>query len=372
MIYLDNAATSFPKPKCVNRAVKKCIEKYSANPGRSAHKLAIKASEEVYKTREFIGGLLSVDDSERIVFTLNATYALNIAIKSTITEKCHVLISDIEHNSVLRPIMKLLRTLGVEYSLFATDGDIEKNISAKIRPDTKAIISTLASNVTGKEIPLKVLSKIRKKHSLKLIVDASQAIGHKRINLKETPCDILCAPGHKALFGIQGCGFAVFCDRDSRDSFIEGGSGTDSLNPLMPETLPEHFEAGTLPTPAIVSLGAGIEYINSLGIDNVERKLSDLTEKITDAISEVDGIRIYGHEGAIISFSIDGIPSSVVARELDGYNICVRSGLHCAPMTHEKLGTTKFGLTRVSVSVLNDKSCADKLFRALKEIKNKY
>jgi len=372
LIYLDNAATTFPKPKSVIRAVRECIEKYCANPGRSAHKLALRASEEVYHTRELVADFLSLPDAERIVFTLNATYAMNLAIKSTITQKCHVLISDLEHNSVLRPIVKLARTLGVEYSVFATDGNIEKNISANIRPDTRAIISTLASNVTGKEIPLKLLSKMRKKHSVKLIVDASQLIGHKKINLKETPCDILCAPGHKALFGIQGIGFAAFCDNESRESFIEGGSGTDSLNPLMPETLPEHFEAGTLPTPAIVSLGAGIEYINSIGIDAVMKKIDDLTEKITDTLSDEKGIRIYGNSGGIVSFSLEGIPSSVVARELDGYHICVRSGLHCAPMTHEKLGTTKFGLTRVSVSVFNDKSCADKLFLAIKEIKNKY
>ena len=213
MIYLDNAATSFPKPRSDIKSVSDCIKKYCGNPSRSSHELSIRAGEAIFDTREKICGLLGVKDVERVVFTLNTTYALNIAIKTTITEKCHVIISDLEHNSVLRPIERLVKDLGVEYSVFNSDAaDLENEIATHVRDDTRALISTLCSNVTGREIPLSVLSRVRDKHRIALIVDAAQAAGHTDINLTKTPCDVLCAPGHKALFGIQGCGFAIFCD----------------------------------------------------------------------------------------------------------------------------------------------------------------
>lgn len=368
MIYLDNAATSFPKPKSVISETVNCIKKYCANSGRSSHRLAMKTSEEIYKTREAVSDFLSLGIPENICFTTNATYALNIAIKTLITSSCHILTSDIEHNSVLRPIHKLKETLNIEYSFFSTDGDIEKNIEALIKNTTRAIVCNLTSNVTGAEIPLKTLSKIAKKHGLILIVDASQIIGHKAINIKDCPCDALCAPAHKGLFGIQGCGFVAFGKNIPKESFIEGGSGNESIRLNMPELPPEHFEAGTLPAPAIVALRAGIEYVNDFGIDRINKKLNTLTELFKERIAEFKKTELFAAQNGIISFRLNGYSSSYISDKLNEFDIYTRSGLHCSPLAHKKLGTTATGLVRISLSCMTRKSDADGLYSALKDI----
>ena len=368
MIYLDNAATTFPKPESVIQKTEECIIRYCANSGRSSHALAVKTSEEIFNTRDTLSNFLCFDKPENICFTLNATYSLNMAIKCFITEKCHVLISDIEHNAIVRPLNKLKEEIGVEYSLFSTDGDIEANIKSSIKPDTKAIVSTLCSNVTGFEIPLKTLSSIAMEHNLILIVDASQLIGHKKINLSETPCDALCAPAHKGLFGIQGAGFTVFPKAPPVKTLIEGGSGNDSLNQSMPKELPERFEAGTLPSPSIVSLGAGINFINEVGIEEISKRLDYLTNVFCEELQKIKNAKIYSAKNGIISFSVSGLGSSLVSNVLSDYGICTRSGLHCAPLAHLKLGTVKNGLTRVSLSYFNSENDALYLFRALRKI----
>ena len=368
MIYLDNAATSFPKPRSVICATVNCIKKYCANSGRSSHKLAVKTSEEIYQTREAVSAFLSLGIPENVCFTTNATYALNIAIKTLVTFPCHVLISDIEHNSVLRPIHKLKQTLNGEYTSFSTDGSIEDNIESQITDKTRAIVCNLTSNVTGEEIPIKALSKIAQQHGLILIVDASQAIGHKAINLTDTPCDALCAPAHKGLFGIQGCGFVAFGKSVPNESLIEGGSGNESMRLGMPDLPPEHFEAGTLPAPAIVALRAGIEFINDYGIENLTKQLEILTELFKERIAEFEKVEIHGAKNGIISFGIKGVPSSYVSEKLNDFDIYTRSGLHCAPLAHKKLGTENTGLVRVSLSCMTKKSDADCLYHALKAI----
>ncbi len=296
-----------------------------------------------------------------------------MAIKTTVKSGWHLLVSDIEHNSVLRPVYRLARECGVSFSVFNSDAlSLEDEIEASITKQTRAIICTLGSNVTGKALPIGTLSRIKKRHNLKLIVDASQVIGHEAINLAKTPVDVLCAPGHKALFGICGIGFAIFQDKEPRESFIEGGSGIDTLNPLMPEENPEHFEGGTLPIPAIASLLRGIEFINSVGIDEIRSRLSVMLDEYKARLEAISGASLYSEGLGIVSFSLDGIPSSVVADELDRQGICVRAGLHCAPLIHEKLGTTKFGLTRISLSYLNRDEDKDKFYLALRDIVRKY
>ena len=368
MIYLDNAATTFPKPKSVIEKTVECITKYCANSGRSAHSLALRTDEEIYRTREILADFLSFQHPEKVCFTTNATYALNIAIKSFITEKCHVIISDIEHNSILRPINKLRDKLGVEYSQFSSDGDIEKNIDLKVRSDTYAIITTLRSNVTGVTIPLEILSKSAKKHNLKLIVDASQLIGHTKINVNLNQCDAICAPAHKGLYGIQGAGFVVFVTNPPYETLIEGGSGNESENPNMPFSLPERLEAGTLPAPSIVSLGAGIDFINNFGLSEIEKRTEYLTNIFAEEIAKIRAIKIYASNNGIISFGVPEVDSNKIAEILANRDICVRGGLHCAPMTHMKLGTKRYGLVRVSLSVFNSEDDAYYLSKALKEI----
>ncbi len=368
MIYFDNAATSFPKPACVLKEVNFCLKKYSGNPGRSSHSLSLKSSEAVYSAREKIAKMLSVSSPEQVVFTYNATYALNLAIKTFITEKCHILTSDLEHNSVIRPLERLKREIGIDYSSFSTDGDIEANIKREIRPDTAGIVCSIASNLTGDIVPLDVLSKIAVEKGLFLIIDASQAIGHSKINLTKTPCDVLCAPGHKALFGITGCGFAYFKDRRRKESFIEGGSGSDSASLNMPELLPEAYEAGTLSVPAIVSLGRGVEYVEDVGIYAIRKKLYYLTNSMHERLESIPGIRLYKYGCGIVSFNIGSFPSSDVAMLLDDRGVCVRGGLHCAPSIHRKLGTLSQGAVRISFSYLNNIRQVDKAYKLIKEI----
>jgi selenocysteine lyase/cysteine desulfurase len=350
MIYFDNAATTFPKPKCVIESVNECLSSYCGNPGRASHTLSKRAAEAVYDTREKIANFLNIQRPECVVFTYNATYALNLALKTLITEKCHVITSDIEHNSVIRPLEKLKRTLDIDYTLFNSDGDIEKNIIKEIRPHTRCIVSTLASNVTGKAISLNILSKVSKEYGLTLIIDASQWIGHNQVDLTETPCDVFCAPGHKALFGIQGCGFAVFKESWIKESFIEGGSGYESESIHMPSLLPEGYEAGTLSVPAIVSLGAGIDFINSATISDINSKIASISSFLKKGLSKIDNIILYPSFGSTIAFNHRNYYSNSMSELLDNDGFCVRAGLHCAPSAHKKIGTLDHGCVRLSFS----------------------
>ena len=372
MIYLDNAATSFPKPRCVLRALDECVRKYCGNPGRSAHTLSLKSSEKIYDTRVCIAELLNYQNPENVVFTLNATYALNLAIKTTVKKGEHVIISDIEHNSVVRPLEALREKGVIEYSVFRADKRLEDEIPSLIKNNTSCIVSSIVSNVTGEEIFLKQLSNLKQKYNLKLIVDASQAIGHKKIDLSESPVDVLCAPSHKALFGIQGAGFSVFCDNIIRESFIEGGSGSELFNPRMPVLLPEHFEAGTLPTPAIVSLQEGVEFINEVGIENIQERLSAYTEYLKDGLSEISGVSVVSGNLGIISFIHKTIPSNLIAEFLNSQGVAVRSGSHCAPLIHERIGTYKGGTVRVSLSYLNKKREIQSFLKILASIIKSY
>jgi cysteine desulfurase family protein len=350
MIYLDNAATSFPKPKSTILSLERAIKYASGNAGRSSHKLAIAAAETIYRTREAIAELFCADSPDGVVFTYNATHALNMAIKSYVEEGSHVIISDLEHNAVIRPLEALRKKGLISYDTFSTDGDIRSNIISKIKPDTTCIISTMQSNVTGKIIPADILSRIAREYSSTLILDASQLAGHHKIDLQGTPCDVLCAPGHKGLFGIQGVGFAIFKDLKRHRSFIEGGSGTDSIDPYMPSDLPEGYEAGTLGAPSIASLAGGIKYVQKRTVAEISEKISNTTQRLIEMLSSVKGIVLYPSYDGIISFNLKGCNSSWVASMLDDKGICVRSGLHCAPSAHKKLGTLDSGTIRASVS----------------------
>lgn len=368
MTYFDNGATTYPKPKSVISSVNYCIKRIGGNPSRSTHKLSMLASEEVYKTRECIAKMLNVSTPENIVFTYNATYALNLAIKTLVREKCHIIISDVEHNSVLRPLEYLKKQLKIEYDKFDSDESLDKAIPKLIRPDTRFIISTLASNVSGKEIDYNSLSMLAKKHSLKLIVDASQILGHKTIDLKKYECDALCAPGHKALFGIQGSGFACFKSNIREGDFVEGGSGSDSFNTEMPIYLPEGYEAGTLGTVGIVALRSGIEFVTDIGYDNIEHHLNKIRMFIEHEISRNPAVIIYPSYGGNLIFNLKERTSMESALILDQNNICTRGGYHCAPLAHEKLGTSNTGVVRASFSIMNTMREAEEFVLTINKI----
>ena len=368
MIYLDNAATTFPKPQCVISEVVKCLKKYCGNPGRSSHKLALAAAEKIYNTRECVAKFIGADSAENIVFTPNATYALNLAIKGSIKERCHCIISDLEHNSVIRPLYKTADLYGCDISIYDSDIPPSEAIIPLIRKDTKVLITTAASNVTGKIIDLGAISEISKKYGLKLIIDASQYLGHRKLDISKLDYHILCSAGHKALLGIQGSGFAAFKSKQNIDTLVEGGSGIETFSKSMPNLMPERYEAGTLFTPAIVSLFSGIKYIESVGIDNIQSHIDGLTKRIEDVLSSCPDIKIYGAENGIITFNKGNISSTDMSYLLNKSNIATRGGYHCAPLVHKKLGTHLSGAVRVSVSYFNTIKDCDKLYKAIRSI----
>ncbi len=353
LIYFDNAATSFPKPECVISEVINCVKSYSGNPGRSGHTLSILASEAVYSVREKIADLLDAEESDSVVLTSGATFSINLAMMSGIQKDAHILISDMEHNSVLRAAAQLQKSKGVEYSVFNSSA-LTEDIPRLIRKNTTHIVCTLVSNVTGECIDLETLSALSESHGLKLILDASQALGHKKISLKGVSYDALCCAGHKALFGMQGVGFAVFNRKKIGDGIVFGGSGTNSKSLDMPENLPERFEAGTLPLPAIVSLGAGIDFINFQGQENIENRLCHLTEFLLNELYCIPEIKLCSGNLGIVAFCARNMQSEELAGRLDDFGICVRGGFHCSPLMHKKLGTyDDGGAVRASLSIFN-------------------
>ncbi len=368
MIYFDNAATSFPKPECVIQEVRRCITHYCGNPGRSSHKMALAAADKIFETREIISGFVGNQKSENVIFTPNATYALNLVIKGLINKKCHCIISDSEHNSVLRPLCKVLKKYDGYYSIFNSDLAPIDAIEPLICEETTIIICSLCSNVTGKTINLVELSDIARRHNLKLVLDVSQYVGHIKLDLRNIYYTALCSAGHKSLFGIQGSGFAIINDCMLLDTLVEGGSGIDSFSEEMPLLLPERYEAGTLSTPAIASLGAGINYLSKIGMDNVELKLGSLTQIINDELKFIPGVTTYGANNGIISINVRNLPSSYVSEILNKNNIATRSGFHCSPLIHKKLGTSEQGAVRISLSYFNTEKEIHKLIKVLDRI----
>ena len=350
--------------------VSKYIRRDCGNPGRSGHRLAARAAEAVYLAREEIASFFGCENPERVIFTSNATHALNLAIKSQIRANCHVLCSDIEHNSVVRPLERLRRDIGIEYSCFSLDGDLYANLTEAVRADTEAIVCTLASNVTGKRADVKTLSRFAKERGLKLILDASQLAGHEAIDLSVTPCTALCAPGHKGLFGLQGSGFVIFDDDYDTDGLMEGGSGFDSVSADMPHALPERYEAGTLPTPAIAGLCEGIRAVKRIGVENIHEYTCYLTSVLRERLSQIERVRLYAphHNGAVLLFNIDGISADRVGEMLDAQGICVRTGYHCSALGHATLQTPVGGAVRVSAGFFNAQAEMERTADVIKAI----
>ncbi len=368
MIYFDNAATSFPKPKRVIREVTRCLTQYCGNPGRSSHKLALAAADKIFETREIISDFLGNKKSENVVFTPNATYALNLVIKGLIARKCHCIISDLEHNSVLRPLYKSLDKYDGDFSIFDSNLPVNEAIPPLIRDNTEIIISTLCSNVTGQTVDLKELSKIAIRYNLKLIIDASQYVGHTSIDLSDVYYTAFCAAGHKGLFGIQGSSFAIINDHKLFDTLTEGGSGVDSFSRIMPILLPERYEAGTLSTPAIASLGEGIKFISNISVKEIEKRICNMTGLLKSEFDSIPDLTLYGANNGIASFNLREYPSSYVAQMLDKNGIATRSGFHCAPLIHNKLGTSERGAVRVSLSYFNNEKEVYEFCRILRKI----
>ncbi len=373
MIYLDNAATTFPKPRQVTDEVMRCLLEYCGNPGRGAHPLALRSAEKIYECRERLADFLGLDAPERICFTCNTTYALNMALKGFLRPGDHILISELEHNAVRRPLLAMQHTRGVSFDTFPVLGRCEEDlllgIESAIRPNTKAIVCTHACNICSLSLPLSPIGALCRKHDLYFIVDAAQSAGHLPIDMKQMQISALAAPAHKSLFGIQGAGVLALGEGLCPTTLIEGGSGSDSLLGDMPRQTPDRFEAGTLPTPAIVALGEGIRFIQQQGLSCIQDHAKQLFWLARERLESLPGITVYQADtpGAVLLFTHSTLTPTVLAESLAKKGICVRAGYHCAPFAHAALGTPQGGAVRISFSPFNTGADIDSLWRVLRE-----
>lgn len=369
MIYFDNAATSWPKPPSVVTAVTDAIQNRSGNPGRGSHKLSAAAEEVLFDCRIIAGEMFGASP-ENVVFTLNATHALNLAIKGLVRDGSHILMDNYAHNAVYRPVMAL-RNRGCSAEIYDASGDDEDildNIRYRLRPNTGLIIATHHSNICSKVLPIGKIGQLCREFGIPFVVDASQSAGHFPIDMEKMGITALCMPGHKGLYGPMGCGMLISAPDIQYGTLMEGGAGIRSLDVGMPEELPERLEAGTVALPAIAGLKAGMEWVRKIGIDNISRQEEILAAYFVKKSASVPGMELFEPcDGSVISFNLSGVLPSVVGDKLNQRGICVRTGYHCAPLAHKTLGTLEHGTVRLGFSYKNKLSEIDTLLDVLKQ-----
>ena len=375
MIYLDNAATSYPKPRGMVAAMEECILKYCGNPGRSGHSMSMRTGEEVYHARRKIARLFNIEQAERLVFTKNTTEALNMGIKGVLLPGDHVITTSMEHNSVLRPL-KALEKRGIRQSIIRADregfvkpSDFEK----AIRPETRLIAVTAASNVTGTKMPLEEIGELARKRGILFLVDGAQGAGSMEIDVKKMNISMLAFPGHKGLLGPQGTG-ALYVDPELKlNHIMEGGTGTDSKSRLQPWEFPESYEAGTINAPAIIGLGYSAEFVEKIGPEVIGKYEEELIGWLDERLDEMDFVTRYGpaacRKTGISLINIRGTSAEEVTSILSSrYGIAVRGGFHCAGLAHKTIGTWDEGAVRISAGPFNTRRDMEKLAEAIREI----
>ena len=375
--YLDNAATTYPKPEAVYRAMERFAREGGGNPGRSGHHRSLHAAREVLGAREAVARLLAVDDPSRIVFTKNATEALNLVIQSVLAPGGHAVTTSLEHNSVWRPLEAMARRGEVSYTIVdcAPDGTLDVNgLEAALLPATRLIACTHASNVTGGLLPLDEVAELAAARGVPLLVDAAQTAGRYEVAPESMGVQYLAFSGHKELFGPQGTGALYIAPGWELEPLTYGGTGSRSESSTQPDFLPDRYESGTLNAPGLAGLRAGVEFVLETGLEEIRRHERDLAQRLLEGLLRLRGATVYGPRDwgsrvGIISFNLEGFSSSEVASRLDGaYGICVRSGLHCSPLAHRTIGTLRSGTVRASFSYLNSAEDVDYLLACLGEI----
>ena len=364
MIYLDNGATTFPKPCCVTESVMNVLKYSAGSSGRGGHRGSVKAGETVYKAREIIGEMFSCE-SENVIFTDNCTTALNMAIKGVCVKGDRVVTSSLEHNSVLRPLERLREKGVADFSVFRVnplnDDETLENIRALLTSETKAVVCTFASNVFGTVLPVEKIGRLCRERNIIFIVDGAQAAGTIKIDMKKMNIDILCLPGHKGLFGPAGTGLMLLLGRVMPEELTQGGTGSYSMEIKQPQTVPDRYESGTLNLAGIAGLYSGVGFIRSCGGEQaIHRKESELVNMLETDLSVIKNIRLYPEmkshvRSPILSFNLDGFHSEEVSALLDKCSIAVRAGYHCAKLAHESYGTADTGCVRVTPGFFNSK-----------------
>jgi cysteine desulfurase family protein len=364
MIYLDNAATSFPKPAGVARAMNSFMDSVGANPGRSGHRLSIEAARIVFDAREKAASLFGVSDPLRVVFCSNATEGLNIAIRGIVKPGAHVITTGMEHNSVMRPLRRL-EAEGVELSVATCPPDKPfdpRDIERLFKPNTALVVVNHASNVTGTIMPVAVIGRLARDRGVPLLVDASQTGGCCPIDIEADYIDLLAFTGHKNLFGPQGTGGLALgsgFDIGRMAPLTTGGTGSRSEYELQPGFLPDKYESGTPNTVGIAGLGAGLDFVLAEGVERVRSHEKRLAAMLIEGLVNIEGVTVYGSHDpeartATVSFNIEGVSPSEAAMILDEqYGIMCRPGLHCSPAAHRTIGTFPGGAVRFSAGYLN-------------------
>ena len=363
-IYLDNASTSFPKPKEVLDSINNFMINLGGNSGRGSSSSSLKSSHVIYNCREAIAQFFNFNKSENVIFTNNITSSLNILLNSIVQEGWHVITSTMEHNSVLRPLFKLKEERNIELTVVQADNNgfvAAADIDSAIKDNTKLVILSQASNVTGNIQPLKEIGELCRKKSIYFIIDTAQSAGSINVDFKELNCNALAFTGHKGLLGPQGIGGFIIDDdlNDIAKPVFVGGTGSMSYSLVQPDFLPDKFESGTLNTPGIAGLYSAINYINKETINAIHTKEMYLSRLLLDDLNNMDYVTLYGPNTTInrlstFSINLNDMNSNEFSYYLDSkYNIITRTGLHCAPLAHKTIGTENMGTVRISIGYFN-------------------
>ena len=377
MIYLDNAATSWPKPEMVYRTMDNFLRIKAGNPGRGSHSLALAAGEAVARTRMMAAQLINAAEMKRMIFTLNCTQALNLALKGLLSSDDHVITSSIEHNSLARPLRRL-ELEGVKVTRVPISMEkgfvLARDIEAAITERTRLIAINHACNVTGIVQPVEEYGEVARRHDLLLLVDAAQTAGKYPIDVESSKIDMLAFSGHKGLFGPPGVGLLYIGPRVELKSLWEGGTGSYSEMEEQPETLPDKFEVGTPNSVGISGLGAGLEFVFAEGVERIHVQVSSMADHLIDGLARIRGVALPGlfkraSRVPIVSFLVAGYDPGEVGAILDQFfDIKARAGLHCAPAVHKTLGTFPQGTIRLSPGYFNSEEEIDFAIRAIEKI----
>lgn len=375
MIYADNAATSFPKPENVYNEVLRCMRNYAANSGRSSHSMALEAASKIMDTRLELSNFFNIESALNIIFTSNATEALNIGIKGILKTGDHVISTMIEHNSVLRPLHYLSKK-GIELTLLNVDSNGYVNNSTlkkEIKKNTRAIVINHASNVIGTVQDIRSIGEIAKEAGIIFLVDASQSSGIIPIDVVRDNIDLLAFPGHKGLYGPQGTGGLYIKDGIKLEEFTQGGTGSKSLSMEQPEMLPDRFESGTLNTPGIAGLCEGIKFINKTSIDKIREHENIIVQYLVQELKKLSYVKIYGgtdykNRCSVVSVNLDNMDSAEVGNLLNEKGVAVRTGYHCAPLIHNIIGTKDMGTVRISLGYFNTVNDVENIIICIKDI----
>lgn len=373
MIYLDNAATSYPKPREVWEALEKHWTYCGGNPGRSGHRLSIAAGRVVLDAREELAELFHAERTEQIVFTLNATDAINVALKGVLNPGDHVITTSMEHNSVIRPLRDFERNGGsLTVVNCSSEGFVSLEAIAKaIKQDTRLVVVNHVSNLTGSIQPIKDIGRLCRDRGVLFMVDAAQSAGIFPIDVQEYHISLLAFTGHKGLFGPQGTGGLYVKPGVEVRPLRVGGTGSRSDIQYQPEFMPDRLEAGTVNAFGLAGLAAGVRFIKQVGLDSIRAKELSLTKSLVAGLREIEGVLVYGPKiselgSGVISFNILGLDGAEVAAVLDEqFGILTRPGIHCAPLAHETIGTFPYGTIRLSIGYFNTKSDIEQVVEAV-------